>query len=167
MWDRFENAFRDSAVGRWFAGLEPNERTLVTALAALVALATVYVAIWQPLHTWSSDADRRYQHQLALLDWMRQQEAAAREAAQHGQGAPASGSLLTIVANSAASAGLQLLRYQPEASGGVSVVLQNQPFNALIEWLAQLEQRDGVAVKQISIDGQTKDGLVNARINFI
>jgi type II secretory pathway component PulM len=47
------------------------------------------------------------------------------------------------------------------------VVLQNQSFNALIEWLGQLEQRDSVAVKQISIDGQTKDGLVNARINLI
>jgi general secretion pathway protein M len=167
MWDRLENTLRDSAAGRWFVGLEYNERMLVAALAALVVLAIIYVALWRPLHVWSSDADRRYEHQLALLDWMRQQEGAAREAAQHVQGAPASGSLLTVVANSAASAGLQLVRYQPEASGGVSVVLQNQPFNALIEWLAQLEQRDSVAVKQISIDGQTKNGLVNARINFI
>ena len=166
MWDRLENTLRDSVAGRWFTGLEAKERTLAAALAALVALAAIYAIVWQPLHAWSSDADRRYQHQLALLDWMRQQEGAAREAAQRGQGSPASGSLLTVVANSAASAGLQLLRYQPEASGGVSVVLQNQSFNALIEWLGQLEQRDGVGVKQISIDGQADNGLVNARINF-
>jgi general secretion pathway protein M len=74
---------------------------------------------------------------------------------------------LTLVANSAARAGLQLLRYQPEGGGGVSVVLQNQSFNALIGWLADLEQRDHVAVKQISIDAQSEPGLVNARINLI
>lgn len=167
MWGRLEEAFRGSAAGRWFAGLEQNERTLVAALGALLAVAVLYAGIWRPLHDWSAAADRRYQHQLALLDWMRQQEGAARAAAQHGTGNAGAGSLLTIVANSAAGAGVQLLRYQPEASGGVSVVLQNQSFNALIEWLGQLEQRDSVAVKQISIDGQSKDGLVNARINLI
>lgn len=75
--------------------------------------------------------------------------------------------MLTLVANSAARSGVQLLRYQPEGSGGVSVVLQNQPFNTVIQWLSDLEQTDHVGVKQISIDDQTEPGMVNARINLI
>lgn len=167
MWTRIDHAFRASAVGRWFVALEANERTLVTALAAFVAAALLYVIVWQPLADWSHRADAQYQHQMALLDWMRLKEKEARAAGQRNEGAPESGSLLTLVANSAARSGVQLLRYQPEGSGGVSVVLQNQPFNTLITWLADLEQRDHVTVKQISIDEQSEPGLVNARINLI
>jgi len=166
MWSRIDSVFRASAAGRWFATLEANERSLVTGLAALVVVAIVYLAIWSPLADWSHRADARYQHQMALLDWMHQHEKEARKAGQRNENAPER-SLLTLVANSAQRSGVQLLRYQPESSGGVSVVVQNQPFNTLISWLDDLEQRDHVAVKQISIDAQSASGMVSARINLI
>ena len=55
----------------------------------------------------------------------------------------------------------------PKAAAGVSVVLQNQSFDALIKWIADLGQDNQVIVKQISIDGQSEPGLVNARITLI
>ena len=51
--------------------------------------------------------------------------------------------------------------------GGISVVLQNQSFDAVIAWIADLEQTDHVAVKQISVDAQSQPGMVNARITLI
>jgi general secretion pathway protein M len=167
MWTRIDNAFRASAAGRWYGALEANERTLVAGVAAFLGLAILYFAIWSPVADWSHRADARYQRQTAVLEWMQQKEKEARAAGQRSEGTPESGSLLTVVANSAARSGVQLLRYQPEGSGGVSVVLQNQPFNTVIAWLSDLEQRDHVAVKQISIDDQTEPGMVNARINLI
>jgi general secretion pathway protein M len=95
---------------------------------------------------------------------MRLHENEAKAAGQRADATHESGSLLTVVANSAAHAGLLLLRYHPEGSGGVSVVLQNQSFDSLITWIAELEQDDHVTVKQISVDAQTEPGLVNARI---
>ena len=47
------------------------------------------------------------------------------------------------------------------------MVLQNQSFDALIRWIAELGQGDHVTVKQISVDAQTEPGLVNARIILI
>jgi general secretion pathway protein M len=167
MWARIDNAFRASSAGRWFAARDSNERSLVILLVVFLAVVTLYVGVWSPISDWSNRADARYQRQMALLDWMRLKEKEARIAGQRNEGTPEAGSLLTLVANSAARAGLQLLRYQPEGGGGVSVVLQNQSFNALIGWLADLEQRDRVVVKQISIDDQSEPGLVNARINLI
>ncbi len=167
MWARLESTFNASAAGRWFAALERRERTIVGVLAVCVVFTILFLGLWSPLTEWSARADARYQRQLAVLDWMHTQEQAARLAGQRGDDAPTSGSLLSQVANSAARAGVQLLRYQPESSGGISVVLQAQPFNALIEWLSDLEQRDRVRVKQISIDAQPESGLVNARINLI
>jgi general secretion pathway protein M len=166
MWDKVDNAFRASTVGRWFAHLEPNERTMVTVLFAFLCVVVLYVGIWRPLSDWSSSADAQYRRQLAVVDWMRLHEKEARAAGQRADGTRESGSLLTTVANSAAHAGIQLLRYQPEG-GGVSVVLQNQSFTALIQWIAALEQESHVSVKQISIDSQGETGLVNARIILI
>jgi len=167
MLERIDNAFRASAGGRWFASLEPNERTLVALLAGFLVVVLLYVAIWRPVSEWSHGADAVYQRQIAVLDWMHLHESEARAAGQRADSTRESGSLLTVVANSAAHAGLQLLRYQPEGSGGVSVVLQNQSFNALISWIAALEQDNHVTVKQISVDAQTEPGLVNARIILI
>jgi general secretion pathway protein M len=166
MWDKVDTAFRESVIGRWFASLEPNERTMVSGLFAFLCLVTLYLGIWRPLSEWTSNADVQYRRQLAVLDWMKLHEKEARTAGQRAEGARESGSLLTTVANSAAHAGIQLLRYQPEG-GGVSVVLQNQSFSALISWIDQLERDSHVSVKQISIDGQGQNGLVNARIILI
>ena len=47
------------------------------------------------------------------------------------------------------------------------MVLQNQSFDALIAWIAELEQNDHVTVKQISVDAQSEPGLINARIILI
>ncbi|HEY6599023.1 MAG TPA: type II secretion system protein M [Pseudomonadales bacterium] len=166
MWDRIDNAFRTSAAGRWFGTLETNERSMVALLGAFIAVLLLYGVVWRPLHDWSSSADAKYQRQLAVLDWMRVHESEARAAGQRVNGSPEAGSLLTLVANSAARAGLSLLRYQKEGDG-VAVVLENQPFNSLIGWIAALERDDNVTVKQISIDGQSAPGLVNARITLI
>lgn len=166
MWEKVDTAFRESVIGRWFVSLEPNERTMVSGLFAFLCVVVLYLVIWRPLSEWSSHADAQYRRQLAVVDWMKLHEKEARAAGQHAEGARESGSLLTTVANSAAHAGIQLLRYQPEG-GGVSVVLQNQSFSALISWIAQLEQDSHVSVRQISIDGQGENGLVNARIILI
>ena len=166
MWEKVDTAFRESLIGRWFVSLEPNERTMVSGLFVFLCVVVLYLGIWRPLSEWSSNADAQYRRQLAVVDWMKLHEKEARAAGQRADGARESGSLLTTVANSAAHAGIQLLRYQPEG-GGVSVVLQNQPFSALIAWIAQLEQDSHVSVKQISIDGQGENGLVNARIILI
>jgi general secretion pathway protein M len=166
MWNRFDAAFRSSSAGRWFSALQPNERTMVTALVGFVVLVVLYTGVWSPLNEWSNRADAQYQRQLAVLDWMRLHENEAKAAGQRSDATREAGSLPTVVANSAARAGLQLLRYQPEA-GGISVVLQNQSFDAVIAWIADLEQTDHVSVKQISVDAQTEPGMVNARITLI
>ncbi len=132
---------------------------MVTLLAAfLVALLSVQRDLAAAARLEQRGRRARTNARLAVLDWMRLHESEARAAGQRVNGSPESGSLLTVVANSAAHAGLQLLRYQKEGDG-VSVVLQNQSFNSLIGWIAELEHDDHVTVKQISIDGQDRARL--------
>jgi general secretion pathway protein M len=159
-----------SVAGRWLAGLESRDRLIVLSLAGLFAVAVLTLGVIGPIHEWSSKQSARYERQLALLDWMRLNEAPARAAgrkAPGGAAATAGGSLLTLVANTAAAQGIQLTRYQPEAGGGVSVVLQRQEFNAIVRWLTAMQREQQVRVRQLSIDAHGEPGLVNARINLI
>ena len=84
-------------------------------------------------------------------------------------GPPGAGqrSLLPIVTREANSQGIRLNRLQPESDGAVSVVLQAQSFNAVIEWLARLQQAHNVSVQRVSVDAEGKPGLVNAQIRLI
>ena len=105
MWNRIDTAVRTSPAGRWFVSLEKNERMMVTLLLGFLGVTLLYLAVWRPLSEWSDRADAAYQHQIALLDWMHVHEGEARAAGQRSDATPESGSLLTLVANSAARAG--------------------------------------------------------------
>ena len=167
MIQRIETQFRESAAGKWFEGLIPRDRLVVMALAVALVLALAWVLIWQPVHDWSTAAQQRHEEQSALIEWMKMNELQARDAGRSaGSSRSASGSLLTLVANSAAEAGIQLNRVQPEGGGGVSVVLQNQPFSEVLRWLGELSTRHQVTIRQVSIDKQPAPGIVNVRVNM-
>lgn len=165
---RFASWFDQSAVGRRFHALERREQDLVTAGAAVLGIAVFYFAVWQPISDWSSRAEAQYARQLAVVDYLRTNEAAARSAgsvsaAQQTGG----GSILTVVADTAAAAGIALTRYQNETGGGLSIVLQDQEFESVLRWLAQLERVEGRRIRQLSVDAQGNPGRVNARISVL
>ena len=56
---------------------------------------------------------------------------------------------------------------QPESDGAVSVVLQAQPFNTVVEWLDRLQKTHSIEVQRISLDAEGQPGLVNAQIRLI
>ena len=159
--------WRTSAAGRAYAQLGERDRLAVTGLAAFLALVVIYLAIWRPIAAWQDAADARYQRQLGVLEWMRAHETEARAAARGADAQRDGGnSMLSVVSSTANRAGVKLTRFQPEGSGGVSVVIQNQPFNAVLRWLDDLAD-EGIDVRTLSIDRQGQNGLINGRINLI
>ena len=80
-------------------------------------------------------------------------------------GAPAQGSVLTLIEVSANAAGLRqaLTRVQPEGDGA-RLSFDQVGFDALMSWLADLELRQGLQVSQLSIDVAEAPGQVAARI---
>lgn len=159
---------RESAVGRWFGDLERREQQLVGVALTLVGAALVYFAAWAPVSDWAKRAEARYAHTLGVLDYLRAHEAEARAAGRASVGATSSGgSMLSAIAETAATAGIQLTRYQNEAGGGMSVILQDQAFDQVLVWLAELERKGQARVRQLSIDAQGTPGRINARISLL
>ena len=59
--------------------------------------------------------------------------------------------IMAVVTRSAAGLGIKLNRLQPNASGGVTVVMDSQNFDNLLTWLVQLRENNSVRVTNISI----------------
>ena len=89
-----------------------------------------------------------------------------RRRARMSQGeTSSSGSVLTLVEVSAHAAGLKeaLSRVQPEGQGA-RLSFDQVGMDALLSWLADLEQRQGLQVTQLALDVTEAKGIVSARL---
>jgi len=84
---------------------------------------------------------------------------------QKGSSNAAGGSVLTLVEVSANAAGLKsaLSRVQPEGQGA-RLSFDQVGMDALLGWLADLEQRQGLQVTQLAFDVSDTTGMVSARL---
>ncbi len=154
--------WQQTSLNQWLQGLPSRDRLLVQLLALVAALTLAYLLIWQPVADWRAAQHQRYQQNLAFHGWLQQHEAQLRAARRQTGGGNLS---VGMVANSAAGAGIQLNRVQPE-TGGIAVTLQEQEFNRLLAWLDRLGNQDRLSIRQLSIDAQPTPGMVSARINI-
>ena len=167
MFETLKSQLDNSAIMRWYAGREPNEQPIIAALAGLVGLLILWGLIWQPVSDWQNLEQNRYANAQSLWDWVQANEQDARAAARSSSpGVASQRSLLPVITRAANTRGLKLSRLQPESDGAVSVVLQAQPFNDMLEWLAELEQRSQVSVQRITLDAEGQPGLINAQVRL-
>ena len=163
--NRLIQLLQSSPAARWFATKEPRERLVYTALAVFAAVAILWAGVWKPVSDWRTVQANRHGNAITLLGWLRANESRVR--ATLAQGDDQSGNaVLPTVTRAAESRGIKVGRLQPESGGAVSVTLQDQPFNDVIAWIAELQSTQGVSVVRASIDAQETPGLVNAQLRL-
>ncbi len=166
-WAFLQQRLMASSAGRWYAGRESREQQIVLALAVLLVVSLLWLAIWKPISDWRETADNRYRNAQAQLDWMMANEARGRAVAQASAGSGGAGrSLLPIITRSAQAQGIQVNRLQPESNGIVSVSIQGQRFNTVLQWLHQLQENNGVTVLRLAVDAEDHPGIVSAQIRL-
>lgn len=165
---RMSQQVQGTGAWRWYASREPHERPVIAALALLIVAALFWVAVWKPISDWRAVEANRYQNAQATWEWIQANESKARARATQAGGTPAAErSLMPLVTREANTLGIRLNRLQPESDGAVSVVVQAQPFNTLVQWLDRLQSAHNIDVQRISVDAEGKPGLVNAQIRLI
>ena len=148
-----------------FNALEKRERLALLSLAAFLAVAVFYLVIWTPINDFAADSRLDHDRHLKLLTYLRSTEADARRVAQGGdRKQSADRNLLTSVSQTAQFVGINPSRMQPEGGSAVSVWFDAVAFTRLMLWLERLETRQGIVVRQISIDRRDEAGQVSARI---
>lgn len=160
-----------TALQEWFRGLAPRERVLVSAGAAAVALAVLFLGIWEPL----AKAHRKNEQDLIAARALGQRlEVIAAEVQNAHSGGPAAiaaagASLLSVVDQASKSGTLNkpLTRIQPEGETEVKVWIDGVSFDALLRWIGELESRYGISTQTVDIEKDATPGQVNARLSLV
>lgn len=157
----------------WWLGLQSRERKTLIMGGVVLLISVVYFGMWEPFQTKLARLEQAVEKNRALLGWM--ERSAAQVEALRRVNRPAAGkrvsdgrSLLALVDQTAKRSrlGAALKRVEPEGKAAVRVWLEQAPFDDMMRWLSQLEQRNGIVIKSITIDRQDTPGRVNARIRL-
>jgi len=151
----------------WFDELAPRERRMVYAAAALAAVGVLYAGIVLPLGHLHARQSMRLEKKAGDLAWMRQ--VAPRVAAISSTGGTAGHeSLVVLVDRTGRMSGLgsSIRDQSPNGENSLRLRLEGASFDALVVWLASLQQMKGVSVTDATIDAATAPGLVNASITL-
>ncbi|HHQ14490.1 MAG TPA: type II secretion system protein M [Chromatiales bacterium] len=155
----------------WFSGLAPRERILVSVAAVLTIIAIVVLGIVQPLTRKADRSQEIITEQETLLDELEQ--VATRLGPQRGTtgntSAPASQSLVLIVDRTTRGHELAkfLTRSQPDGNEKIRLRFEGAPFDRLVEWLVEVQERHGLAVESANIDQATEPGRVNCNLVLV
>ena len=149
-----------------YAELETRDRVALIGLAVFFGLLIIVAGIWQPAVDYAARAEVSRNKQRELIEWMNSTAIQARATAGSQTSARKSGqSLLTIVQRTAKIFGIKPDKLQPEGDDEVSVwFTEPVEFNSLFNWLEELQLKQGVVVRQISVDKHEQSGKVSARI---
>lgn len=156
------NQYVNIALSRYRA-LEQRDRMALTGLAIFMAGLFLFYGVWSPANSFFESRKAEMNRELSLVRYMKASEAQARASKTANTPTVSGQALLTQVSRTAQQLSINPNRLQPEGSDGVSVWFDDVVFNDLIRWL-ELQTRQGVSIRQISIDRQPDAGKVNARI---
>ena len=150
---------------RRYDSLANNERLIVNIVALLVILAVIFLLLIAPAQQSVANAQIKLTGQQNLLNWMKENEGVARQAAG-GKGAVTRTDqpLQSLVTSTAGASGVAIKRYENESETKLRVWLENVPFDNTARWLEQLENHYGLTIVNISIDAEKEPGLVTAKL---
>jgi len=150
----------------WLQSLQERERLLVYIAGGLSAVLLVYLAIFAPFNKIISTRSARVERKQDDLAWLLSTAPTVRMLAASQPGVASGESLVVLIDRTARQAGLAsaLTGQTPNGEHGMRVRLEAASFDALVGWLASLQQQYGVNVESAAIDRTDKTGTVNASL---
>jgi general secretion pathway protein M len=149
----------------WYAGLQERERRVVAIGGITVAVLILVLGILMPLHSAVSGAVQRNETKREDLAWMQVNAAEIRSAGSLPTDTGEAPVVLVDRVGREAGLASALRGTQPNGTG-VRVQLEAAPFDTMINWLATLDERYGLAIESITVDRAARPGVVNASITF-
>jgi len=152
---------------RW-GQLGERDRLALTVLAAVGFVAMIYFLIWQPVQSWSDESKLRYENNVALVNWIKQNQStllAAKGGGNRGLTLARNGrSVLSLVNQQARKLSLNIKRLEPKENDQLRVWVDGVEFNRLIELLYGLQRQFDIELLSINLEKGKESGMVNASL---
>lgn len=152
---------------QWFDSLQPRERAILSAGAAVAALIIFWGFVWRPLQTGRVELRASVTEKRQLLSDVYRASAISTDGSVRS--APGvEQSLVLLIAQTSQSIGLTgaITSSRPDGADSINVTVQNAPFDVLTSWLVGLQQNYAVAVEVASLNSTRQPGLVSGQLSL-
>ena len=141
-----------------FDRLTPKDQKALLVLSGFLCLLIVYLMLWQPLAHWSENQYSQLQYEQETQSLLVDNTARIKSRNQKNL-KRSSKDEATVIAALGRQSGLELSRVQP-ARQGVSVWIEEAPYQKVLNWLIQLNEQEQISVRQIQVDKSETLGMV-------
>ncbi|MDF1642728.1 MAG: type II secretion system protein M [Pseudomonadales bacterium] len=148
----------------WFLSLGERDRKIVVALGLIVSFVMLYAFLWMPLLKENAQLEQRVQSSQSDLEWMQQATQKIKTSGPLSKSKAerklSSGSFLTLIEKTAATANIKLEKIVPKKDKQVEIRLKSVSFNQVISWIELLTRKHGVVASKFSAE-KVSIGKVN------
>ncbi len=142
---------------RWLM-LTARDQQFLRVLGIFIAGLVLVYGIWLPSRAAAAKAELQYEQNRELLATLRSSSGSPAA----GSASAATGSLLVLASDTAASSSLTFSRIEPEGDAQVRVWVDRADFNTVAAWLARLSAQ-GVKLQEAQAEKQGDGRGVSAR----
>jgi general secretion pathway protein M len=145
--------------------LPSRTRALAVTCAIVIVAALLYMIGWRPMQKELQTLRASVPAETEQLQWMRDQLPEAK--ALRAKSVATSGNFVSSLERSATGRGLRsaITRIDAEGGNAARVTLESVSFNALVNWLSELQSSFGTVVDDATIELKTP-GTVNAKLRL-
>jgi general secretion pathway protein M len=150
----------------WLQQLNQREQVSLLALGFALAAYLLYMLVWSPL---DGMRDRLQVQNQVVAGSLQRVDAMVSEILQlrdSGTQTHSRRNLTTLINQSTSRLQLQVTRLQPNSRGEIQVRLENAAFDDILLWLHEMEYREGLLVREVSITQAGTVGRVNATVRI-
>ncbi len=149
----------------WFQKFTPREQLYLMGVALAVTLYVMLVMIWQPL---AHKRDEMQTRNVQVAEKLARVQAMASEVQQlRSSGTPRSNRNMNQLINSSTNKfGIRPSRIQPNSRGETQIRFEDVAFSPLLRWLHQIENDQGILIREVAINQGDRGGLVKATIRL-
>lgn len=143
-----------------------REQLLILGLAGFLVLFILWAAIISPLHKKRDTLLRQNTATTESLGRVQMMAAQIQQLQNQGAQAQSGENISGIIDTSLRNNGLKMDGFQPGPAGDVRVRLEMARYDALMQWLYELEYRHGISILEISL-AETRDiGVVTVNLRL-
>jgi len=150
----------------WFAQLNQREQMSVLVLGVALALYLFYIFVWSPLDTRREEL--ALQNTTIAASQVRV-DAMVSQLLQLREGGVQTGTqrnLTSVINESTSRMQLPVIRLQPNSRGEIQVRVENASFDDVLKWLHEMEYKEGLLVREVSVTQANTTGRVNVTVRI-
>ncbi|MEP4485684.1 MAG: type II secretion system protein M [Halioglobus sp.] len=153
-------------MNKWLLRFNTREQLSLLIMIAAVALYIMYALIWTPLSSARDDMALRNQSTVELLHRVDSMVSEVQSLKASGGSNARQRNLTSLINQTTRAQNLAVTRLQPNSRGDIQVRMESASFDGVMTWLHEIELRERLVIKELSLTQAGGGGLINLTVRI-